>query len=318
MIIVVHGGAAKCNEQLIALKLAGVKRAVKEGYDSLANGSTALDAVERAVSCMENDPIMNCGYGSSLTDAGTVECDAIIMDGQTLKSGAVAGVQHILHPISLSRAVMDRSDHCLFIGSGAEQFAQEVGIELVTNESLIHEFAQKRLKEYKTFARTIDDDKPENQVIESESPKEHDTVGSVAIDQYGNCAVATSTGGITGKRVGRVGDSPIIGAGGYADNSCGAVSTTGHGEAIMRTCLSRHIMYELISSVSLQDAVDKSLQMMAKRVDGYGGAIAVAPNQKPGIGFTTPMMSWAYIDSNDSQQCIHYGIRVDEHLTQNF
>ncbi|CAG2181973.1 unnamed protein product, partial [Oppiella nova] len=216
---------------------------------------------------------------------------------------------------------MDKTEHCLLIATGAEDFAREVGIELVANESLVHEWAQKRLNAYKTFERTISEDKPRNTgaigshgstptTTTTDPPlsggtgsSEHDTVGAVAVDSRGNCAVATSTGGITAKRVGRVGDSPIVGAGGYADNTCGAVSTTGHGEALMRTCLARHVMYEFTAEgkaagtgrLTLQQAVDKSLDMMADRVDGYGGAIAVAPGGEVGVGFTTPMMSWAYI-----------------------
>ncbi|CAG2181943.1 unnamed protein product, partial [Oppiella nova] len=232
---------------------------------------------------------------------------------------------------------MDKTEHCLLIATGAEDFAREVGIELVANESLVHEWAQKRLNAYKTFERTISEDKPRNTgaigshgstptattTTTTDPPlsggtgsSEHDTVGAVAIDSRGNCAVATSTGGITAKRVGRVGDSPIVGAGGYADNTSGAVSTTGtdvlelqlmimyvfwakgHGEALMRTCLARHVMYEFTAEgraagtgrFTLQQAVDKSLDMMADRVDGYGGAIAVAPGGEVGVGFTTPMM----------------------------
>jgi beta-aspartyl-peptidase (threonine type) len=229
------------------------------------------------------------GYGSSLTSAGTVECDAIVMDGRTLNAGAVAGVQRIRHPISLARAVMDKTEHCLLIATGAEDFAREVGIELVANESLVHEWAQvcetvadlpvlflliimftifcknfsknyfsfesqKRLNAYKTFERTISEDKPRNTgaigghgstPTTTDSPlsggtgsSEHDTVGAVAVDSRGNCAVATSTGGITAKRVGRVGDSPIVGAGGYADNTSGAVSTTGTGALELQLMIS--------------------------------------------------------------------------------
>ncbi|CAG2118010.1 unnamed protein product, partial [Medioppia subpectinata] len=237
MLIVIHGGAAKSATPHVPLKLAGVKLAARVGYRVLASGGTAVEAVEAAVRSLEDDPIMNCGYGSSLTSAGTVECDAIVMDGRTMKSGAVAGVERVPHPISLARAVMDSTDHCLMIGAGAERLAQEVGIELVDNQTLVHEFAQKRLNEFKTFQRTLIEDRPQTDDPSDHSHptpgadnpvvKEHDTVGAVAVDREGNCAVATSTGGITGKRVGRVGDSPIIGAGGYADNTSGAVSTTG-------------------------------------------------------------------------------------------
>ena len=243
---------------------------------------------------------------------------------------------------------MERTDHCFFVGTGAEQLAEELGFELVENGSLVHEIAQvfiiiirnqpflklilnliwiqKRLNDYKTFERTINDDKPKDQPKPSaqiEQSSEHDTVGAVAIDKDGNVAVATSTGGLTAQKVGRVGDSPIIGAGGYADNICGAVSTTGHGEAIMRTCLARHIMYEYMngqnkegSPTTLQKAVDLSLQMMAKRVDGYGGAIAVGSNGQIGIGFSTSMMSWAYVNSTETEPTVHFGIREGEHFTE--
>ena len=148
-------------------------------------------------------------------------------------------------------------------------------------------------------------------------------MGAVAIDDEGNVAVATSTGGLTAQSVGRVGDSPIIGAGGYADNTCGAVSTTGHGEAIMRTCLARHIMFEYMNAQKidespqrLQHAVDSSLDMMIARVDGYGGAIAVGTNGQIGIGFSTKMMSWAYVNGSDTQPIVHFGIRKGEDFTE--
>ncbi|CAG2119993.1 unnamed protein product, partial [Medioppia subpectinata] len=228
MLLLVHGGAGTIEPQYVPLKLAGVKQAVRVGYEALANGRSAVDAVEAAVRHMENDPIMNCGYGSALTSAGTVECDAFIMDGRTLKSGAVAGVQRIRHPISLARAVMDRTDHCLMMGTGAESLAQEVGIDLVDNESLVHEIAQKRLNAYKILKQKAAEGMPSGGTAPTNTTNtiakalgagrgEHDTVGAVAVDWEGNCAAATSTGELTGKRVGRVGDSPIIGAGGYAD-----------------------------------------------------------------------------------------------------
>ncbi|KAF8773247.1 isoaspartyl peptidase/L-asparaginase-like isoform X2 [Argiope bruennichi] len=302
-IVVVHGGAASIPPDKQPLKMDGVKRAVNKGYDVLLSpDGTALDAVEAAVKVMEDDPVFNAGFGSSLTINGEVEMDAIIMEGTRMRAGAVAAVTEVASPVSLSRKVMEQSDHVLLIGSGAHQFAQTVGMPLIQPEQLVTNYAQDRLHQYKTFM---------NVVKSSMSLNDHDTVGAVAIDSAGHVACATSTGGITAKLAGRVGDTPVVGAGGFADDFVGAVSTTGHGEAIMRVCLSRHITGLMQQGMSAHDAVVAGLEYMKNRVQGYGGAICVSNSGDIGVHFTTEHMAWGYRKGN----VLHFGFKPNEDIS---
>ncbi|XP_015927584.1 isoaspartyl peptidase/L-asparaginase isoform X2 [Parasteatoda tepidariorum] len=302
-VIVVHGGAATVPPDFQPLKIEGVKRAVNKGYDVLLSPEgTALDAVEAAVKVMEDDPVFNAGFGSSLTINGDVEMDAIVMEGTRMKAGAVGAVARVSSPVSLARRVMEQSEHVLMIGSGAHQFAQMVGMPLIQSQQLVTNWAQERLQQYKTFT---------NAVQSSMTLNDHDTVGAVAIDSAGHVACATSTGGITAKRAGRVGDTPVVGAGGFADDFVGAVSTTGHGETIMRVSLSRHITGLMQQGMSAQDAVVAGLEYMKNRVQGYGGAICVSNNGEIGTHFTTDMMPWAYRKGN----ILHFGMRPNEDIS---
>ncbi|KAG8179335.1 hypothetical protein JTE90_011599 [Oedothorax gibbosus] len=304
-VVVVHGGAAKVpSSKQQQLKIEGVRRAVNKGYETLLTPcGTALDAVEAAVKVMEEDPVFNAGFGSSLTITGEVEMDAIVMEGTYMKAGAVAAVTNVASPVSLSRKVMEQSDHVLLTGAGAHEFAESIGMPLIQPQTLVTNYALERLQEYKTFSDVIKN---------SVSLKDHDTVGAVAIDSNGHVACATSTGGITAKSCGRIGDTPLVGSGGFADDFVGAVSTTGHGEAIMRVCLARHITGLMQQGMPVQEAVVAGLEHMKNRIQGCGGAIAVSNNGEVGVHFTTEHMAWAYRNGN----VLHTGLNPNEDITE--
>ncbi len=249
-----------------------------------------MDAVETAVRVLETDPTFDAGCGSFLNENGEVELDASIMDGKTLKAGAVAAVRRLLHPVSLARKIMEETEHLLLVGAGAEKFARKLGMHFCKTESLLtgRELALwKKLKNKKEFHA-----KP----LFSGHPK--GTVGAVALDAYGNLAAATSTGGTPRKMAGRVGDTPIIGAGTYADNTLGAVSCTGWGEGIMRIGLARQVLNYLEKGLSPTVAVKNAIEEMRKRVDGYGGAILVTPQGQIGLYHNTPKMAFAYSEKS--------------------
>lgn len=227
------------------------------------------------------------------------------MNGANLEVGAVGAVTRIKNPVCLARLVMEKSNHCLFVADGAHEFANRHKVRLISPKELIHEESMERLEYYKTFETTID------KALKQQT-KDHDTVGAVAIDEYGHLACATSTGGITGKLKGRVGDTPIPGSGGWADDKCAAISTTGHGEAIMRVALARHIAGLIDGGASTENAIRKGLEYMKEKVDGYGGAIALNHREELGIYFTTQHMPWASIQDDIE---VNYGYKSGEVLT---
>ncbi|XP_054929181.1 isoaspartyl peptidase/L-asparaginase isoform X2 [Dermacentor andersoni] len=229
-VVAVHGGAGKVSSPILEEKMVALRAAVDAGYVLLQHGGTSVDAVEAAVRVMEDHPAFNAGFGSSLTNEGSVEMDALIMEGALMKAGAVGAVRTVRNPVTLARKVMEETEHVLLVGPAADRFAQEMGIPLVDNGSLVSAKAKQRLEEFQSFRNTV-------QRSINVDKKEHDTVGAVAVDVAGHVACATSTGGLTGQLCGRVGDSPLVGAGGFADDSVCAISTTGHGEAIARSCL---------------------------------------------------------------------------------
>jgi beta-aspartyl-peptidase (threonine type) len=284
--IIVHGGAWNIPKELEKPHLMGVKEAILVGWDILMNGGSALEAVEEAVVVMEDNPVFDAGVGSVLNEEGFVELDAIIMDGKSLKAGAVASVRHIRNPIRLAKIILEETNHILIVGDGAEKIAKEHGIKLIDNRELVVERELKRWKILKE--KGID-----GVIIFGEN--DFGTVGAVAIDKEGNLAAATSTGGTPNKPLGRVGDSPIIGCGAYADNEFGAVSTTGHGESIMRVLLAKRIIDNLSKGFKPQLAVEEALNYMLKRVNGKGGAIVIDKNGDVGLYHTTPKMAFAYI-----------------------
>lgn len=275
-VILVHGGAGAWDLESDRLRegMAACEAAAAAGQAVLLAGGSALDAVETAVHILEDVPCLDAGRGSYLNAAGYVEMDALIMDGRNLDMGAVAAVQRIQNPISLARRVMMDSGHTFLVGEGAEEFAKSVGIRCCQLEDLLGE---EELAAYRAQAGPIGD-----------------TVGAVAIDEAGNVATATSTGGTRKKRPGRVGDSPLVGSGGYADNWTAAVSATGYGEALMKVVISKRVCDFVGNGLSAQAACEAALRVLEERVNGQGGLIAVDGRGRIGVAFNTAAMPHAY------------------------
>ena len=285
--IAIHGGAGTIlkssmtpeQEAQYRMKLA---EAVDIGYAILEKGGTSLDAVEAVVQRLEDDSLFNAGKGSVFNSEGKVELDASIMDGNTLKAGAVAGVHHVKNPIRLARTVMEKSEHVFFIGDGAEKFAQEHGLELVDESYFFTEARWQSLQKAKAKESLTEKEK-------------HGTVGAVALDQHGNLAAATSTGGMTNKKFGRIGDSPIIGAGTYADNETCAISATGHGEYFIRAVVAHDIASLMrYKGLSLQAAAEEVVMNKLAKLGGTGGIIAIDRNANIAMPFNTDGMYRAY------------------------
>jgi beta-aspartyl-peptidase (threonine type) len=284
--IAVHAGAGTIDRrQLTPEREREYRRALEEAVQAgaaiLGRGGSSLDAVEAAVRLLEDDSNFNAGRGAVFTSAGTNELDASIMDGKTLKAGAVASVQHVKNPIILARMVMDRSPHVMLEGEGAEAFAKEQGMEMVASKYF---FTQRRWDELQ------DAKKKAGEGNASPTADRHGTVGAVALDQNGNLAAATSTGGTTNKFPGRVGDSPIIGAGTYANNVSCAVSCTGDGEYFIRAAVA-HEVSALIENkrLSIKEAADTALKRAAT-LGGTGGLIAMDAQGNVAMPFNTSGM----------------------------
>jgi len=285
--IVIHGGAGiilkeKMTPELEAGFHAGLTDSLDSGYEILKSGGSSLDAVHRAVNVMEENPLFNTGRGSVFTYDGGHAMDAAIMDGKTLKAGAVAGVQHIKFPITLARLVMEKTPHLLLAGAGAEEFAQAHGMELAPDEYFHTRRRWEQLLEAKAKAGETEFPK---------EPKSLGTVGAVALDKAGNLAAATSTGGMSNSRYGRIGDSPIIGAGTYANNLTCAVSTTGHGEYFMRA-LTAYDLSALMEyrGMSLSEAADDVIFKKLASLGGTGGLVAIDRQGNFVMPFNTPGM----------------------------
>jgi L-asparaginase / beta-aspartyl-peptidase len=280
--IAIHGGAgvlarAEMTEARARTYERGLSTALCAGQQLLEQGGSALDAVETAVAFLEADPLFNAGKGATLTSEGKAELDAAIMDGANLRAGAVAQLRHIKHPIKLARRVLEDSPHVFLVGDGAERFALEAGLDIVSPDYFItahraYQLDQVRLRlteqgGFGTQARPTP--------LTMEEPA-FGTVGAVARDRDGNIAAATSTGGMTSKLPGRVGDAPVIGAGTYADNNSCAISATGHGEWFIRTALAHDIAARMsYAHCSLEDAVNAAVEMRLTQLGGAGGVIAV-------------------------------------------
>ena len=267
-VIVLHGGAGVINRSSMDSLLEheyrkAIDSALTAGEKILASGGTSLDAVEAAVMWMEDNPLFNAGRGSVFTHEGKNEMDASIMNGSDLSAGAVGGVSHIRHPISLARMVMEKSPHVMLVGQGAEDFAKLNGIGLVDSSWF---FTQRR---WDAHMKSLE----ENKLAPSDK---HGTVGAVALDSYGNLAAATSTGGMTNKRWNRIGDTPVIGAGTYANNATCAVSSTGHGEYFIRWAVAHDISAMMeYKGASLQEAASHVIMQKLAAVGGDGGVIGV-------------------------------------------
>ncbi len=269
--IIVHGGAGAIAEREYPARLAGVRAAAEAGWLSLHAGMTALDAVERAVRVLEDHPLFNAGRGSVPNRDGQIEMDARVMEGRTSAIGAVGAVRRIAHPVSLARRVMEFSPHHFLVADGAEAFAQEQGIEWVARESLLVS--------------------PEERSALLEGG---DTVGAVALDVSGLVAVAVSTGGVRGKLPGRIGDSPIAGAGAYAENGLGGACATGIGEGIMRALLTFRAVQAMGPTCDAQSAAWSAVDLFTDRFNGSGGLIAIDAQGRFGIAHNSKSMPVAY------------------------
>ncbi len=285
-IILVHGGAWAIPEDMVESHLHGVEAAANVGWQILQRSGSSLDAVEAAVVAMEEDETFDAGRGSFLNMDGRVQLDALIMDGATLRAGGVGCVEHIRNPIRAAKKILTESPHVYFVGTGAERFAQEHGIELCANQELIIEREVERLREAKKQGYL--------QMPDEFGPcRSHDTVGAVALDRYGNIAAATSTGGTLNKAPGRVGDSSLIGCGCYADNRSAAVSTTGWGEPMMKLVLSKWAADRVEDGLAPQESAQRALYYLKARLNGHGGVIMVDTRGRIGIAHNTPRMAWA-------------------------
>lgn len=287
--MLVHGGAWAIPDEAVEPHLRGVRAAVEAGWQVLAKGGTSLDAVEAAIVIMEDDDTFDAGRGSFLNMDGRVQLDACIMDGATLRAGGVGCVEHIRHPVRAAKKVLTESPHVYFVSTGAERFAQQHGIELIPNEELVLEREVQRLSEAKKQGYLT---MPEEFGVASQY---HDTVGAVALDADGNIAAGTSTGGTLNKAPGRVGDSSLIGCGCYADNLSAAVSTTGWGEPMIKLVLSKWAADRVEDGLAPQDAAERALAYLKKRLNGHGGIILVDARGRIGLAHNTPRMAWAMI-----------------------
>ena len=283
--ILVHGGAGDVHGSSVAAHVAGCERAAAEGAKVLAAGGSALDAVQRAVETLENDPLFNAGTGACLDSDGHISLDASIMDGANLRAGGVCALPAFEHPIAIARRVMEDTPHVLLAAEGAVRFAIAHGFTQADEASMITESARKRL----AIARA-------KNAIEgwAGSDTSGGTVGAVARDASGHVAAATSTGGMVNKLAGRVGDSPIIGAGTYADDESGACSTTGHGEAMIRVCLAKTAV-DAIGASSPENASRDAIALMHRRTTQTGGLIVAGRDGSLGLARTTRTMTWAAV-----------------------
>ena len=296
-ILLVHGGAWAIPDDMLEAHEQGVFDALQAGYSILERGASAVDAVEAAVTALENDVTFDAGRGSFLTRDGRVQLDALLMDGATLRAGGVACVERLRNPIQAARLVLDESPHVYFVGQGAEEFAAAHGMSLIDNSELVLERERVRLQLAQakeraglpdlTFAG--DDKSPETAVPPLDS---HDTVGAVALDEDGNIAAATSTGGTLNKAPGRVGDSSLIGCGCYADNQSAAVSLTGWGEPIMKLVLGKWAADRVQLGRSPEQVAPEAISYLHKRLGGHGGIILLAQDGRYGLAHNTPRMAW--------------------------
>ncbi len=298
--LIVHGGAWSIPDEAVADCRAGCRRALEAGREILRCGGAAIDAVEAAIMVLEDDPTFDAGLGSHLNRNGRVELDAIVMDGASLKAGAVAAVERIRNPIRLARKVLDSCEHMMLVGAGAEQFALEQGLPLCAPEELVIE------RERSAWRRCREG----HHSAEFHRSHQHGTVGAVARDLHGSLAAGTSTGGTCCKRPGRVGDSPLVGCGCYADAEAGAVSCTGWGEAIMKIVMAKSAADFLRAGKSAQEAAQLAVDLLARRGGqvasspasspssqiGTGGLILLDRAGRPGFAFNTPRMAYAYVN----------------------
>jgi beta-aspartyl-peptidase (threonine type) len=297
--LIVHGGAWDIPDEAVEACKSGCRRALATGWSILSSGGSALDAVEAAVVVLEDDPTFDAGFGSHLNLDGRVECDAIVMDGATLRAGAAAALQRIWNPIHLARAVLEKSPHMMLVAEGAERFAKQHGIRLCAPEDLVSP------AEREAWAHC----KGDKHAAAHHRGHEQGTVGAVAMDREGRLFAATSTGGTCCKLPGRVGDSPLIGCGCYADAEAGGVSCTGYGEGIMKIVMAKAAADLLRQHATCVDspaaascdistahlAAREAVHLLAKRTHATGGLILLDREGNPAFAFNTPRMACAYV-----------------------
>jgi beta-aspartyl-peptidase (threonine type) len=270
----------------------GIAKSLAAGYSLLEKGASSIDAVEAAVTVLEDDEAFDAGRGSFLTSDGRVQMDALLMDGATLRAGGVACVERLKNPIHAARLVLDKSPHVYFVGAGAEEFAAGHGMPLIDNAELILDRERQRLAEAQQNKRTELQDQTGVGNAAAISHDTHDTVGAVALDMFGNLAAATSTGGTLNKAPGRVGDSSLIGCGCYADNLSAAVSLTGWGEPIMKLVLGKWAVDRVQQGTPPAQAAEEAIAHLFHRLGGYGGIILLGPAGRVGVAHSTPRMAW--------------------------
>ncbi|HLV95502.1 MAG TPA: isoaspartyl peptidase/L-asparaginase [Candidatus Acidoferrales bacterium] len=306
--LIVHGGASPIPSERFAACRGGLRRSLEVGWKILSAGGNAADAVDAAIVVLEDDPVFDAGFGSHLTLDGRVQLDAILMDGATLKAGSVAAVERVRNPIRLARCVLEKSKHMMLVGMGAEQFAEENGIALCKPEDLIAE------QERAAWLRCRED----SHAAEHHASHAQGTVGAVALDSRGGLFAGTSTGGTCCKHAGRVGDSPLIGCGCYADSEWGGVSCTGNGEGIMKIVMAKMAVDLLAEPPQdpyqfhpkpegsqsehnhAQFVADACVRKLAHRARTTGGLILLDREGTPAAAFSTPHMAYGFVEQDGS------------------
>jgi L-asparaginase / beta-aspartyl-peptidase len=290
--LIVHGGAWDIPDEAVAACESGCKRALEAGWAVLAAGGAALDAIEAAIVVLEDDPVFDAGYGSHLNLDGHVECDAIVMDGGTLRAGAAAALRHVRNPIRAARVILEKCPHMMLVAEGAERFAKANGVELCSAEELVSEAEREAWTKCSKDAHAA----------QHHRGHEQGTVGAVAMDQQGRLFAATSTGGTCCKLPGRVGDSPLIGCGCYAEVEAGGVSCTGYGEAIMKVLMAKSALdflprdqEALRADGAAMGAARRAVELLASRTKATGGLILLDRHGRPGFAFNTPRMAYGYV-----------------------
>jgi L-asparaginase / beta-aspartyl-peptidase len=327
-VLLIHGGAWAMPDDAVAPHERGIANALAAGWAVLSKNGSALDAIEAAITVMEDDDTFDAGRGSFLTRDERVQLDALMMDGSTLRAGGVACVERLRNPIQAARLVLDKSPHVYFVGTGAERFATQHGMRLVDNSELIVPRERDRLMRFQqaelaghpdtTFsgnaeftttppaepvlAETVLETEVEQGLADearvvSPTLHSHDTVGAVALDAEGRLAAGTSTGGTLSKAPGRVGDSSLIGCGCYADNDSAAVSLTGWGEPIMKLVLGKWAVDRVAAGRTPQEAATDAIEYLYSRLGGHGGIILLGPDGSVGLAHNTPRMAWGIASS---------------------
>lgn len=302
--LMVHGGAGALDnikdERIAVRYLDSLRRILEHGREIMVLGGSALQAVEACASLLEDDPLFNAGCGSVLNEDGKIEMDAAIMDGRDLSAGAVAAVDNIANPIQLARRILSESEHVMLVGEGAMRFADHCGIGRTVEDYFITPDRAEQLHQAKFRRKLILD---HDDVDDAGENQKYGTIGAVARDPGGNLAAATSTGGIVNKRLGRVGDSSIIGSGVYADNETCAVSATGYGEDFMRTVLAKTISdLILFKGLGADEATREGINYFSRKLQGRGGVIVIDGSGRCASGFTTKKMIHGWIEMGGEVQ----------------